>query len=607
MNCKPEYEKKGTLFFLLVSVLVVLSWQNHAPVKVLDQFKIYLINEISSVQEELSKGLADNNATALKQIYHRSRKHYKRIEFFVEYCSPREAKYFINGALVPKHDEENGSVVVLPQGFQRIEALVYDEHLDTIELHRELNLLLQQFRNLQEYYSGINIDDNLLLEMCQLQLFRIAALNLNGYDATISQTNVQEAQWSLEGLEKVVVLHASADSHLTSLGKNMRQKFKAASTFLLKNQDYNTFNRLEFITIHINELNKAFVHFHNASALPWSTRRQALNLREAFLFGVESFNPQYFSIYYEDTLHLEEQAALGRKLFYDPLLSGNNSRSCASCHNASLGFSDGAAKGLAMDGKTLARNTPTLYNVAFQKAFFHDGRAYQLEQQISDVLSNPLEMRSSLEEAIKKLKANSEYKILFANAFVGAQDAAITEYAVQKAITEYEKTLVSFNSRFDQYLRGDKTKLNDREINGYNVFSGKALCGSCHFLPLFNGTVPPSFNDSEFEVLGTPEHADNRNLDPDIGRYAVTKVKEQKHAFKTPTVRNAEFTAPYMHNGVYNNLSQVIEFYVKGGGAGLGFSVPNQTLPFDSLKLSKNEKEDLILFIRSLADTTSVY
>ncbi len=598
-------KKKGILFFLLVSVCIVIAWQKQSQIKAGDQIKLYLLKEIHGVQKALSKG-ATLNINELMQAYHTSRKHYKHIEFFVEYWSPREAKYFINGALVPKHDEEIGTEPRPPQGFQRIEELLYDEHLDTLEVHREIKLLSTQFKNLEEYYSTIDIKEELLLEMCQMELFRIAAMNLNGYDATISKTNVQEAQWSLEGLEKVVILYANADARTKFLARTLNQNLKAASAFLLANRDYDTFNRLDFIVLHINELNRCFIKLHNELGLAWNSNKQALNLQEGFLFGQESFNLQYFSIYYEDTLHLKEQAELGKKLFYDPLLSGNNSRSCATCHNPSLGFSDGLQKGLAMDGNSLGRNTPTLLNVIYQKAFFHDGRAYQLEQQIADVIGNPHEMQSSLEEAVEKLKTNTAYKALFSQAFSGTQDAVITEYTVQKALAEYEKTLLSFNSRFDQYLRGDKSKLNAREINGYNVFAGKALCGSCHFLPLFNGTVPPFFSDSEYEVLGTPEFSDNKNLDPDMGRSEITRVKEQAYAFKTPTVRNTELTGPYMHNGVYRDLSQVIDFYVKGGGAGLGFSVPNQTLPFDSLQLSKVEKEDLILFIKSLTDTSSL-
>lgn len=162
------------------------------------------------------------------------------------------------------------------------------------------------------------------------------------------------------------------------------------------------------------------------------------------------------------------------------------------------------------------------------------------------------------------------------------------------------------NSRFDRYLAGEKGTLNQREINGYNLFAGKALCGSCHFFPLFNGTVPPYYMDSEYEILGTPETKENRSLDKDKGRFEVTKVSKQMYAFKTPTVRNSELTAPYMHHGIYSDLKEVLQFYQKGGGEGFKYSVPNQTLPFDSLQLSNSEEEDIILFLKSLTDTAGL-
>jgi cytochrome c peroxidase len=223
-----------------------------------------------------------------------------------------------------------------------------------------------------------------------------------------------------------------------------------------------------------------------------------------------------------------------------------------------------------------------------------------------DVVHSKNEMQGNLESVVNKLRKSSEYRQLFSTAFKGSADSTITPYAVQKAITEYEKTLLSLDSRFDKYLHGRKNQLSAREVNGYNLFAGKALCGSCHFFPLFNGTVPPFYKDSEYEVIGTPATAGNKSLDEDIGRYTVSNIDEQRFAFKTPTIRNIELTGPYMHNGIYKTLEEVIEFYHKGGGAGFNYEVPNQTLPFDSLQLSPKEKADIVLFLKTLTDTVGL-
>jgi cytochrome c peroxidase len=482
--------------------------------------------------------------------------------------------------------------------------------LDTHSLENEYKLLISKLSDIRNYYQSIEITDGQLLEMCQLQFFRIAAMNLSGYDGTISQTNVTESFWCIQGMEEVLKRfkpYTNENSNLKNAYQTLLTNLSLSENYLQAHPDYNKFDRLKFITHYITPLNKACLTFHQCAKLPWTERIQAIDLQNGFLFGKESLNRQYFSMYYNDTLNIQLQAQLGKMLFFDPLLSGNNKSSCASCHNPQKAFTDGFSKGPDFDKTgTLSRNTPTLLNVIYQKAFFDDGRAYQLEQQVFDVVHNKTEMQSDFEDVVKKLEKSNAYQQLFDAAFKGTADTAITSYAIQKAIMEYEKTLVSMNSRFDQYLHGDKKKLTAHEINGYNLFAGKALCGSCHFLPLFNGTVPPFYNDSEYEVIGTPADLSNKQLDEDKGRYMVTNLPEQLHAFKTPTIRNIALTAPYMHNGIYSKLEEVIEFYHKGGGAGLKLPVPNQTLPFDSLQLAPQEKADIISFLNTLTDTVGL-
>jgi cytochrome c peroxidase len=157
-------------------------------------------------------------------------------------------------------------------------------------------------------------------------------------------------------------------------------------------------------------------------------------------------------------------------------------------------------------------------------------------------------------------------------------------------------------------MRGDSTQLNKAEQNGFNLFTGKAKCATCHFMPLLNGLVPPDFNETESEVLGVPSIKKGKKiLDTDLGKYGFTRSVLHKHSFKIPTVRNSALTAPYMHNGVFSTLTQVVEFYNKGGGKGLGIAPDNQTLPFDKLSLSKKEVGDIVLFLKKLTDTTYAF
>lgn len=581
------------------------------PNEASELYRPYMLEEMSKCSEHLSLILKEKSFSQrrLKRHYINARKHYKHIEFIVEYISPKEAKYYVNGPLVPKYDPDMGSDVFYPNGFQKIEEIIYEGDVNKLQLLKKLTGdLRDQLNSLHDYYRTIELNDGQLLEMMQLQLFRIATMSFNGYDATISLDGIKESGWSLEGVHKAFTcfnIYAEKESSVMRPFQRSVTLFKTAQKQLDAHTDFNSFDRLGFIVRYINPLNENIVKLHNAAHLPWSGRKQALKLNNSTLFSRKNFNLQYFSIYYDDTLYNAKQAALGKLLFFDQRLSGGNNMSCATCHNPEKGFTDGriitVTTGLLKDN---IRNTPSLLDVAFQKAFFYDGRVYQLEQQVFDVVHNKNEMHSTLDEAVNKLNKSVEYRMLFDDAF--EDKSGITAYNIQKAISEYEKTLVTFNSPFDKYIQGDFTSLNKEAIDGYNLFAGKALCGSCHFFPVFNGAVPPFYNDSEFEVLGVPASPEAKEIDLDKGRYNVIGIKEFMYAFKTPTVRNSALTSPYMHNGIYNTLEEVVEFYHKGGGVGMGLAIENQTLPFDSLDLSEYEKKAIVSFLQALTDTVGV-
>lgn len=180
----------------------------------------------------------------------------------------------------------------------------------------------------------------------------------------------------------------------------------------------------------------------------------------------------------------------------------------------------------------------------------------------------------------------------------------ITEGAIRHAIASYIRSLAPFSSRFDRNIRGEEQSLAASEIRGFNLFTGKAKCATCHFAPLFNGTVPPDFSETELELLGVPHAKDTAlaQVDPDPGRYNLFETEVRRHFFKTPTLRNIALTAPYMHNGVYDTLEEVMDFYNRGGGAGIGIALEHQTLPPDKLQLSPEEIQDLIAFMHTLTD-----
>lgn len=329
-------------------------------------------------------------------------------------------------------------------------------------------------------------------------------------------------------------------------------------------------------------------------------RQEAKTLFDTDAFNVDAFipGPEFHTT--------EAKAALGEKLFYDASLSGTGTRSCASCHRPDLAFTDGLVKNTDIhDGtKLLKRNVPTLLNAAFQSNYFYDMRALTLEDQTRDVITNKAEMDGSMERVVQYVSANKIYKSLFAKAFPAKTGNSIRPDEVTNALASYVRSLARLNSRFDAYMRGNDNALTKQELNGFNLFAGKAKCGTCHFIPLFNGVTPPKYVASETEVQGVPRSLTDSTLDPDAGYYDVIGVESYKYAFKIPTIRNIQRTAPYMHNGVYQTLDQVMEFYNNAGAVGLRMNLPNQTLPEEKLNLTEKEKEDIIAFVKSLESKT---
>jgi cytochrome c peroxidase len=228
-----------------------------------------------------------------------------------------------------------------------------------------------------------------------------------------------------------------------------------------------------------------------------------------------------------------------------------------------------------------------------------DGKHISLQNQVVDVITNKEEMGADEKEILKKVLSCKAYDAAFKKLLkYTPQEHEVTIEHLSSAITLYYGKFSKNYAPFDEAMNEDKiADANIRE--GFNIFMSKAQCGTCHFVPQFNGVKPP-YVGSEFEVLGVPEDTTFKKLSPDKGRYNINPAYETANAFRTGSVRNAEHTAPYMHNGVFITLNQVIDFYNDGGGAGKGLKVDNQTLSSDSLHLSSIEKTKLILFIKSL-------
>jgi cytochrome c peroxidase len=369
--------------------------------------------------------------------------------------------------------------------------------------------------------------------------------------------------------------------------------------YLNQHPDFDTFDRLEFLTdyalplqTHLGKLIRSYGEELNTGG--------NLNYSAEHLFSSNALNAAGFD---SQELHSgAAEIALGRRLFMDPSISGNSAVSCASCHSPEKFFQDGLDKSVGfIPGEKVERNAPSLFYAVYQHAQFWDGRARTLVEQIEDVVRNPMEMNGNPEAIRTKLNRSRAYRRMFKKVY---REKEITERHAYRAIAAFVRTLHPFNSDFDRYIQGDKQALTPSQMSGFNLFMGKAQCGTCHFAPVFNGLVPPLYNLTEFEVLGTTLTDDLANPKPDTdsGRIGFRPIDFYRGTFKTPTVRNSAATGPYMHNGAFRSLDSLMEFYNRGGGTGLGLDLPFQTLAVDPLNLSESEKKNIVDFLHALTD-----
>lgn len=285
----------------------------------------------------------------------------------------------------------------------------------------------------------------------------------------------------------------------------------------------------------------------------------------------------------------EEGVELGKKLFYDPILSSNNTHSCASCHFQINGFSDPNQFSIGVNGLAGDKNASALINLAWNTFNFWDGRVISLEEQALDPITNELELHSSWTEVVNRIKEDNTYRELFMMAF---NTSNFDSSHVVKAIAQFERTLISGNSKFDKFVRNE-VNLEVSELRGLEIFnSEKGDCFHCHSYPLFTS------NDFH-----------NNGLDPEItmdnGRMDATNDPFDKGKFKSPSIRNVELTAPYMHDGRFNSLEEVIEHYNFGGHNSLTIDPLMKKVDF-GLGLNNQDKIDLINFLKTLTDSTFI-
>jgi cytochrome c peroxidase len=307
---------------------------------------------------------------------------------------------------------------------------------------------------------------------------------------------------------------------------------------------------------------------------PKDTLPPALSLKDIPL-GLDANRPAP-----KDNPLTDAKVRLGRRLFFDPILSANGTVSCASCHDPAHGLAGRVRLAIGIKGRENHRNAPSLWNRAYGTAFFWDGRESTLEAQALGPIESSTEMGGTVEGAVERLRAHKEYPKLFEAAF----SENVTANNLAKSLASFERVLLSGNSRVDRFRAGQVQSLSDSERHGLWLYESRGGCWRCH--------SGPNFSDESFHNTGVSWY----QPPIDLGRFTVTKKEPDRGRFKTPTLRNVAHTAPYMHDGSLATLEDVVDFYNRGGNKNP--CLDESIVPLD---LTPQDRKDLVAFLKALS------
>ncbi|WP_298220763.1 cytochrome c peroxidase [Flavobacterium sp.] len=578
-------------------------YSQNLSASLLQQKELFHLIESVKVLDSASK------KTIASQIS-KNRIQLKKIDFWLRYFEPNVYKK-INGPLPVEWETEVFEKFEKPYKREGAGLTVAEIYMNGNDV--EKNILLDDVRisiNAIETYKAEAITNNLksadVFYLCnRLYLLNLATIYSTGFECPNTENIIPELQQMLSDVNEIYAVYNLSFPE-KKLPNDYLKLYHQAIDFVKKQpKDYTKFDHFTFIKDYVNplfRLNQQYLTTYQVlskSNMDYTLNDHANSIFDKSLFYAQNQNGIYYKI--KDTLVLKEIDSIGKLLFYDPILSGNNQRSCVSCHKSEDYFTDTSVRtALQFNGKeALTRNTPSLLNVPYNHLIMLDGKLLTLQEQAKTVVTNPIEMGSNEEEMLQKVLSCPTYKKAFKKfAKCTPVENKISLNHIYSALTTYYSKYSQYYAPLDEAMNKNKP-LKEDEIKGFNLFMGKAQCATCHFLPTFSGIKPP-YIGNEFEVIGVPSDTTFASLDSDKGRYEINPATETMNAFRTTTIRNSEKTKPYMHNGVFKTLEEVINFYNRGAGSGHKLVVPNQTATADSLHLSLIEKKQLIRFIKSL-------
>ncbi len=573
---------------------------------------VVLKNKQSSLIQLINKSelSAAGDREKIKQEIALARKDLKGMDFWLRYLEPVAYKR-LNGPLPVEWETEVFEKFEKPYKREGAGLTLAEIYLEEDGLKKDsLSALIRYSVQAMETYGADSITTELKtyhhFYLCnRLFLLNLASIYTTGFECPDTTRVIPELR---NMLEDVTEIYQSFNDGFptTALTGDYMDLYKTMVDFTESQPgEYSSFDHFAFIKNYVNPLfgiNQQLINSYKViskSFVDYSLNKKANSIFDKGLYNGQNAKGIFLRV--KDEKVLAEIDQIGKLLFYDPILSNNNLRSCVSCHKSTEYFTDTAVPTPLQINRTdvLPRNAPSLINAGFNHLLMQDGKHISMQDQAKEVIANHLELGCDEKTIVQKVLSCPDYKKAF-NGFLAytPQEREITLDHIVSAITLYYSKFSNYYAPFDKAINENKqVDLHVKE--GFNLFMSKSQCATCHFVPQFNGVKPP-FVSSEFEVLGVPGDTSYTAISEDKGRYDVNPATETFHAFRTGSLRNSEFTGPYMHNGVFASLNQVVDFYDGGGGAGRGLPVDNQTLSSDSLHLTMGEKDKLVTFMKSL-------
>lgn len=610
--------KKNYILFFIVFVSTLCSFSFKKP-KNDQSYSSYFSQKINAFNESQRVLLNLIQKTDLathgskEQIKNQiavTRMDLKGLDFWLRYMDPIAYKK-INGPLPVEWETEVFEKFEKPYKREGAGLTLAELYLDEKVVEKDSLLqLVQSSINTIPAYLADSITNQFQTHhhfflANRLFILNLAAIYTTGFECPDTVRIVPELQLMLAEVDKIYTTFNN-NFPQTSVTKEYLRLYDSALAFVnTQPVNYSGFDHFTFIKNYINplfKLNQQFIRQY--AVFTKSYVDYSLNNSSTSIFSKDLYfgqNTKGIFLRVKDQEALNEIERIGKLLFFDPVLSGNNQRSCNSCHKSTEYFTDTLiSTSFQFDHQSpLARNSPSLINATYNHLLMLDGKHISLQDQARDVMANPMELGSSEKEIVEKVLNCNEYKKAFKSFLkYTPQEPEVTMEHIVSAITMYYSKFSNYYAPFDEAMNNAK-QIDPAVKAGFNVFMSKAQCATCHFVPQFNGVKPP-YIGSEFEVLGVPADTGFKKLSIDKGRHGINPAGEMLNAFRTGSLRNVAYTKPYMHNGVFTTLQQVVDFYDAGGGVGKGLQVSNQTLSSDSLRLTPAEKKNLILFMQSL-------